>query len=46
MTMIPEEAFIRLAGPDLEGSIEHMIMTIQNHNRTLMEEWTDLYPIE
>jgi hypothetical protein len=46
MTMIPEAAFIRLVGPDSEGSIEHMITTIQNHNRSLMEEWTDLYPIE
>jgi RNase H-like domain found in reverse transcriptase len=46
MTMIPEAAFIRLAGPNSDGSIEHMITIIQNHNRTLMEEWTDLFPIE
>jgi len=46
MTMIPEAAFIRLAGPDSDGSIEHTVMIIQNHNRSLMEEWTDLYPIE
>jgi hypothetical protein len=46
MTMIPEAAFIRLVGPDSEGSIKHMITAIQNHNQSLMEEWTDLYPIE
>jgi RNase H-like domain found in reverse transcriptase len=46
MSMIPEAAFIRLAGPDSDGSIEHMITTIQNHNCTLMEEWTGIYPIE
>jgi hypothetical protein len=46
MTMIPEVAFIRLAGPDSDGSIEHTISIIQNQNRTLMEEWTDIYPIE
>jgi hypothetical protein len=46
MTMIPEAAFIRLAGPDSDGSIEHTIMIIQNHNHTLMDEWTDTYPIE
>jgi hypothetical protein len=46
MTMIPKAAFIRLAGPNSDGSIEHMITIIQNHNRTLMEEWTDLFPIE
>jgi hypothetical protein len=46
MTMIPEAAFIRLFGPDSNGSIEHTILTIQNHNRALMEEWTGIYPIE
>jgi hypothetical protein len=46
MTMIPEAAFIQLVGPDLEGSIKHMITTIQNHNWSLMGEWTNLYPIE
>jgi Integrase zinc binding domain len=46
MTMIPEAAFIRLAGPDSNGSIEHTITTIQNHHRDLMEEWTGIYPIE
>jgi RNase H-like domain found in reverse transcriptase/Integrase zinc binding domain len=46
MTMIPEAAFIRLAGPDSDGSIEHTITIIQNHNRPLMEEWTGIYPIE
>jgi Integrase zinc binding domain len=46
MTMIPEAAFIRLAGPDSGRSIEHTITIIQNHNRTLMEEWTGIYPIE
>jgi hypothetical protein len=46
MTMIPEAAFIRLAGPDSDGSIEHMITIIQNHNRTLMDEWVRTYPIE
>jgi RNase H-like domain found in reverse transcriptase/Integrase zinc binding domain len=46
MTMIPEAAFIRLAGPDSDGSIEHMITIIQNHNRTLMDEWTNTYLIE
>jgi Integrase zinc binding domain len=46
MTMIPEAAFIRLAGPNSDGSIEHTIMIIQNHNRPLMEEWTGIYPIE
>jgi hypothetical protein len=46
MTMIPEAAFIRLAGPDLDGSIKHTISIIQNQNRVLMEEWTGIYPIE
>jgi hypothetical protein len=46
MTMIPEAAFIGLVGPDSEGSIEHTITIIQNQNRSLMEEWTNLYPIE
>jgi Integrase zinc binding domain len=46
MAMIPEAAFIRLAGPDSEGSIEHTITIVQNHNCTLMEEWTSIYPIE
>jgi RNase H-like domain found in reverse transcriptase/Integrase zinc binding domain len=46
MTIIPEAAFIRLAGPNSDGSIKHTITIIQNHNCTLMEEWTDLYPIE
>jgi RNase H-like domain found in reverse transcriptase/Integrase zinc binding domain len=46
MTMIPEAAFIRLAGPDSDGSIEHTITIIQNHNRTLMEEWRGIYPIK
>jgi hypothetical protein len=46
ITMIPEAAFIRLAGPDSDGSIEHTISIIQNHNHTLMEEWTGIYPIE
>jgi hypothetical protein len=46
MTMISEAAFIRLAGPDSDGSIEHTISIIQNQNRSLMEEWTDNYPIE
>jgi hypothetical protein len=44
--MIPEAAFIRLAGPDSDGSIEHTITIIQNHNQSLMEEWTGIYPIE
>jgi hypothetical protein len=46
MTMIPKAAFIRLTGPNLDGSIEHTITIIQNHNRTLMDEWTSTYPIE
>jgi RNase H-like domain found in reverse transcriptase/Integrase zinc binding domain len=46
MTMIPEAAFIRLTGPDSNGSIEHMITIIQNHNHTLMDEWMGIYPIE
>jgi hypothetical protein len=46
MTMIPKAAFIRLAGPDSDRSIEHTIMIIQNHNRALMDEWTGIYPIE
>jgi Integrase zinc binding domain/Integrase core domain len=46
MTMIPEAAFIRLAGPGSDGSIEHTITIIQNHNRSLMEGWTGIYPIE
>jgi hypothetical protein len=46
MTMIPEVAFIRLAGPDSDGSIKHTISIVQNQNRTLMEEWTGIYPIE
>jgi RNase H-like domain found in reverse transcriptase/Reverse transcriptase (RNA-dependent DNA polymerase) len=32
MTMIPEAAFIRLAGPDSDGSIEHTITIVQNNN--------------
>ena len=46
MTMIPEAAFIRLAGPDSDRSIKHTITIIQNHNRALMDEWTNTYPIE
>jgi RNase H-like domain found in reverse transcriptase/Integrase zinc binding domain/Chromo (CHRromatin Organisation MOdifier) domain len=46
MTMIPEVAFIRLAGHDSDGSIEHMITIIQNHNHALMKEWEGTYPIE
>jgi hypothetical protein len=46
MTMIPEAAFIRLAGPNLDRSIEHTITIIQNQNCTLMEEWTGIYPIK
>jgi hypothetical protein len=46
MTMIPEAAFIRLFGPDSDGSIEHTISIVQSQNRTLMEEWTGIYPIE
>jgi hypothetical protein len=46
MTMILEAAFIRLAGPESDRSIEHTISIIQNHNRTIMEEWTGIYPIE
>jgi hypothetical protein len=46
MTMVLEAAFIRLAGPDSNGSIEHMITIIQNHNHTLMKEWEGTYPIE
>jgi Integrase zinc binding domain len=44
--MIPETTFIRLAGPDSEGSIEHTITVAQNQNPTLMEEWMGIYPIE
>jgi hypothetical protein len=44
--MITKAAFIRLAGPDSDGSIEHMITIIQNHNCTLMKEWEEMYPIE
>jgi hypothetical protein len=46
MTMIPEAAFIRLTGPDSDGSIEHTITIIQNHNHSLMDEWEKTYPIE
>jgi hypothetical protein len=46
MTMIPEAAFIRLVGPDSDGSIEHTITIIQNHNHMLMTEWEETYPIE
>jgi hypothetical protein len=46
MTMIPEAAFIRLAGPDSDGSIEYTITIIQNHNRALMDEWTGTYLIK
>jgi hypothetical protein len=46
MTMIPEAAFIRLVGPDSDGSIEHTITIIQNHNHALMDEWTNTYLIE
>jgi hypothetical protein len=46
MTMIPEAAFIRLAGPNSDGSIGHTITIIQNHNCALMDKWTGTYPIE
>jgi RNase H-like domain found in reverse transcriptase/Integrase zinc binding domain len=46
MTMIPEAAFIRLTGPNSNGSIEHTITIIQNHNHALMKEWEGIYPIE
>jgi hypothetical protein len=46
ITMILEAAFIRLAGPDSNGSIEHTITIIQNHNHVLMDEWERTYPIE
>jgi hypothetical protein len=46
MAMIPEAAFIRLFGPDSDGSIEHTISIVQNQNCTLMEEWTGIYLIE
>jgi hypothetical protein len=46
MTMIPEAAFIRLAGPDSDGSIEHTITIVQNRNQSLMDEWRGIYPIE
>jgi hypothetical protein len=46
MNMIPEAAFIRLAGPDLDGLIKHTISIIQNQNHILMEEWKGIYPIE
>jgi Integrase zinc binding domain len=46
MTMIPEAAFIRLAGPDSDGSIKHTATIIQNHNQPLMEEWERTFPIE
>jgi Integrase zinc binding domain len=44
--MIPEAAFIRLAGPDSNRSIEHTITIIQNHNHTLMNKWERTYPIK
>jgi Integrase zinc binding domain len=44
--MIPKAAFIRLFGPNSDGSIEHTISIVQNQNCTLMEEWTGIYPIE
>jgi hypothetical protein len=46
MTIIPEAAFIRLAGPDSDGLIEHTITIIQNHNHALIKEWEGTYPIE
>jgi RNase H-like domain found in reverse transcriptase len=46
MTMIFEATFIRLAGPDSTGSIEHTITIIQNHNHALIDEWVRTYPIE
>jgi hypothetical protein len=46
MTMIPKAAFIRLAGPNSDGSIKHTITIIQNHNCVLMDEWTGTYLIE
>ena len=46
MTMIPEAAFIRLAGPDSNRSIKHMITIIQNQNCTLMDKWERTYLIE
>jgi hypothetical protein len=46
MTMIPEAAFMRLAGPNSDGLIKHMITIIQNHNHTLMDEWEGIYPME
>jgi hypothetical protein len=42
----PKAAFIRLAGPNSNSSIKHMITIIQNHNCTLMDEWERTYPIE
>jgi hypothetical protein len=44
--MIPEAAFIRLAGPDSDGSIKHTITIIQDHNHALMKEWESTYPIK
>jgi len=46
ITMILEAAFIRLAGPDSDGSIAHTITIIQNHNHALMKEWEGTYPIK
>jgi RNase H-like domain found in reverse transcriptase len=46
MTMIPEVAFIRPAGPDSNRSIEHTIMIIQNHNHALMDKRERTYPIK
>jgi hypothetical protein len=44
--MIPKATFIRLAGPNSDGSIEHTITIIQNHNHALMDEWVRTYPIK
>jgi Integrase zinc binding domain len=44
--MIPEAAFIRLADPNSDRSIEHTITIIQNHNHALIDEWTGIYLIK
>jgi hypothetical protein len=46
MIMIPETSFVNLASINSDGSIGHTITIIQNHNRSIMEEWEKTYPIE
>jgi RNase H-like domain found in reverse transcriptase/Integrase zinc binding domain len=46
MVMLPKPLFIHVADTDLTGSLEHVIMIVQNNNRCLMKEWENTFPIE